>query len=237
VPKLAELSRLRSERIPIVHVYFKRKLPGLPREPVGLYESNFALSFTDISQTWPDVTGVADATVLSLSASDPYALPGTGPLHDGFAMIRELATYLPFNAGGKWGESSDIDWNLTRYEANTDSELFINETGIDVWRPAAACDGLANLTFAGNFCQNRIGMMTVESAVASGLEAVRAIVQRRGLGSPVEIIEPNAGFDPLYVWLRYAYGPSAFAAKAWSAGTDALRRLRSLVRDSQRRES
>jgi hypothetical protein len=237
VPKLAELSRLRSERIPIVHVYFKRKLPGLPREPVGLYESEFALSFTDISQTWPDVTGVADATVLSLSASDSYALPGTGPLHDGFAMIRELANYLNFDPGDEWGDSLDIDWDLTRFEANTDSQLFVNETGIDVWRPAAACDGLSNLTFAGNFCRNRIGMMTVESAVASGLEAVRAIVKRRGLGRPVEIIEPNAGFDPLYVWLRYAYAPSAVAAKAWSAGTDALRRLRSVVRDTQRRDS
>ena len=90
--------------------------------------------------------------------------------------------------------------------------------------PAAQCAGISNLCFAGNFCQNRIGMMTVESAVASGLEAARAIVKRRG-GEPVDIIEPSAGNDLLYVWLRYAWAPYAVAAKAWSDGSDVLRGL------------
>ena len=239
LPRLAELSRLRSQRIPIVHAFFTRKLRHIPREPVGLYMSQLALAFTDISESW---AGFADTTVLSVSASDAYSLPGTSEEEDGFAILRELAEYLDFEPGDEWGESPDIDWTRTRYESNTDSQLFINETGIDVFRPAAACDGLANLTFAGNFCQNRIGMMTVESAVASGLEAAHAIVARRGIGAPVEIAEPDAGFDPLYVWLRYAYGPSVFAAKAWSAGTDFVRRLRPFLTPSrppgpQRRDS
>ena len=227
VPKLAELSRLRSQRIPIVHLYFTRKLAKIPREPVGLYGSDLALAFTDISQTWAG-GGSSWSTVLSVSASNPYALPGTGADDDGFAIVRELAEYVDFEPGGAWGKSADINWHLTRYESNADSELFINETGIDAWRPAAAADGLSNLTFAGNFCANRIGMMTVESAVASGLEAAQVIVERRGLGGPVEIIEPSAGFDPLYVWLRYAYAPYAFAAKAVSKGTDLARGLRSM---------
>jgi hypothetical protein len=225
VPKLAELARLRSESIPIVHIWFKRKLKQIPPEPVGLYDSRLALAFTDVSGTWPGAD-YERHTVLSVSASDPYALPGTGPTDDGFAIIRELADYIDFEPGKQWGKSPDIDWKKTRYESNDDSELFINETGIDIWRPAAACDGLANLTFAGNFCKNRIGMMTVESAVASGLEAVRAVVNRRGIGGPVEIIEPKAGSDLLYLWFRYAYGPSAYMAKAVSRGSDLLRGLR-----------
>jgi hypothetical protein len=68
-------------------------------------------------------------------------------------------------------------------------------------------------------------MMTVESAVASGLEAARAVVERRRFGAPVEILEPSAGNELFYVWLRYVYGPSAMAAKAWSMGTDAVRGL------------
>jgi hypothetical protein len=229
VPKLAELARLRSQRIPIVHAYFKRKLPQMPAEPVGLYESRLALAFTDISQTWTSVPGLANHSVLSVSASDPYALPGTGAEDDGFAILKELAEFVPFDPGTAWGNSPDIDWARTRYDSNTDSQLFINETGIDVWRPGATCGGIDNLYFAGNFCANRIGMMTVESAVASGLEAARAIVKRRGVGDPVEIIEPNAGNELLYVWLRYAWAPSAAMAKAWSSGTDLLRRAKTFL--------
>jgi hypothetical protein len=242
VPKLAELSRLRSQRIPILHVYFTRKLAKIPPEPVGLYDSRLALAFTDISEVWAGVPDFAGITVLSVSASDPYALPGTGAYDDGFAILRELAEYLDFDPGTRWRESSDIDWDRTRYESNTDAQLFINETGIDVWRPKAACEGLSNLSFAGNFTANRIGMMTVESAVASGLEAARVIVERRGFGAPVEIVEPSAAMDALCVCLRYMWGPSAFAAKAWSTGTDWGSRLRGLLTPTrrpagQRRES
>jgi Flavin containing amine oxidoreductase len=243
VPKLAELSRLRSQKIPILHVYFTRKLKHIPPEPVGLYESELALAFTDISQTWTGVREFERSTVLSVSASDPYGLPGTDPYDDAFAILRELSKYVDdFDLGTRWGESSDIDWTRTRYESNTDSQLFINETGIDVWRPTAASAGLSNLSLAGNFCANRIGMMTVESAVASGLEAVRVIVERRGLGAPVEIVEPSADFDALCVWLRYACAPSAYAAKAWSTGSDWLRSVRSSLTPTrppnrQRRES
>src|SRR3954447_22610046 len=93
VPQLAELARLRSQRIPIVHVYFNRKLRPVPREPVGLYDSRLALAFTDISQAWSGVPGFSDHTVLSVSASDSYGLPGTGAKDDGYAIVRELAEY------------------------------------------------------------------------------------------------------------------------------------------------
>jgi hypothetical protein len=222
-PQLAELARLRSQRIPIVHVFFNRKLRGIPQEPVGLYDSDLALAFTDISESWTGVEGVKGRTVLSVSASNPYGLPDTGPHDDGFAILEGLAEYVDFELGNGWGDSPEIDWTRTRYESNEDSQLFINETGIDIWRPEAASEEIPNLFFAGNFCQNRIGMMTVESAVASGLEAARAVVARRRRGAPVEILEPSAGSDLLYLWLRYAWAWPAAGAKAISAGTDLLR--------------
>ena len=229
-PKLAELSRLRSQRIPILHLYFKKKLKDIPIEPVGMYDSDFALAFTDISQTWEGVASFAGRTVLSLSASDPFGLPGTEDPHDdAYAMLLELAEYLPFDPGTKWGESNDIDWDLTRFEPNSDAELFVNETGTDVWRPAAAIDSIANVAFAGDFCANRIGMTTIESAVTTGLEAARVVVERRGVGAPVEITEPDAGFGLSYVWLRYASAPYAAAAWAWSTGSDVASRVRRLL--------
>jgi hypothetical protein len=241
-PKLAEVSRLRSERVPILHLYFTRKLEHIPAEPVGLFKSQHALAFTDISQTWEGVTDLGGNTVLSVSASDPYGLPGTGPDDDAFAILRELAQYLRFDPGGRWGESGAIDWDRTRYEPNTDTQLFVNETGTAVWRPRAACDGVSNLYFAGDFCANRIGMTTIESAVTTGLEAARVIVDRRGIGNPVEIAEPDPGVDAFYVWLRYAWAPYALGAKAWSTGNDCARSLRDFLTPArpparQRRES
>jgi hypothetical protein len=224
-PKLAELARLRSQRIPIVHAFFKRKLHPIPQEPVGLYDSRLALAFTDISESWTGIDEVAHRTVLSVSASNPFALPDTGvPEEDGYAILKELAEYIDFDPGHSWGQSPDIDWERTRFESNADSQLFINETGVDVWRPPPTCE-IPNLYFAGNFCANRIGMMTVESAVASGLEAVRAVVERRKVGAPVKITEPKAGSDLLSVWLRYAYAWPAMYAKAWSTSTDMARGL------------
>jgi isorenieratene synthase len=228
LPRLAEVSRLQSQRIPIVHLYFKRKLRNIPPEPVGLFGSELALAFTDISQTWEGVPGFT-GTVLSLSSSDLYGLPGTGDEDDAMAMVRELAEYLDFDPGERWGQSRDIDWRRTRFESNTDATLFVNETGSDIWRPPVACDGVENLTFAGDFCANRIGMTVIESAVTSGLDAARVIVERRGYGRAVEIEEPDSGFAPKYVWLRYAWAPYAFAAKVWSSGSDWVDSMRHLL--------
>ena len=244
-PQTSELSRLSAQPIPIVHLCFARKLRHIPPEPVGLPGSGLALAFTDVSQTWDDDFG--DRTVLAVSASDPHGLPRTGPRDDAMAIVRELAEYLDFDPGSAWGDSADIDWDRSRYDSNADAKLFVNEIGTDAWRPAVSGEGIANLYFAGDFCRNRVGMTTIESAVTTGLEAAAAIVDRRGLGEPVEIATPRALPGPLYVWLRYVYGPYAMYAKAWSEGAGVARgigeRLLELARrfradgDGYRRES
>ncbi len=228
-PEIAELSRLHEQPIPMFHVYFNRRLPDIPAPPVGLFGSRLALAFTDISQIWKDTERFGGRTVLALSSSDSHGLPGTGAHDDAMAMLRELAEYLHFDPGERWGESGDIDWKRSRYERNADAQLFVNEAGTDPWRPATACPGLANLSLAGDFCRNRIGMTTIESAVTTGLEAAAAIVARRG-GEPVEITEPKAMPGLIYVWLRYAWAPYAAGAKAWSGASDRTRQAISCLR-------
>jgi hypothetical protein len=221
VPALAQVARLWSQPIPIMHLYFTRKFPEIPPEPVGLFDSPLALAFTDISETWEGQADFQDRTVLALSASDPHGLPGTSRQDDAHAMLVELAEYLDFDPGSSWGSSSDVDWQRTRYETNADEQLFVNETGTDVWRPGASCAGVSNLSLAGDFCANPIGMTTIESAVTTGLEATRVIVERHG-GDPVEIDRPAAHTAARAVWFRTAWAPYAAAAKAWSWSRDCL---------------
>jgi glycine/D-amino acid oxidase-like deaminating enzyme len=220
-PTIASVSRLRTQAVPILNLCFNRRLPHIPAEPVGLFQSQYGLAFTDLSQTWTKGTQLDGRTVLAVSASDPYGLPGTGWRDDGMAILVELARYVDgFRPGTAWGVSEDVDWHRTRYDANADAQLFVNETGSDIWRPTAACTGVSNLSFAGDLCDNRIGMTTIEAAVTTGLEAAQSVVERRAVGSPIDIASPGSPPTALFVWLRYAWAPYAYAAKAWSAGSD-----------------
>lgn len=229
IPKIADVSRLWSQPIPIVHLFFTRKLRQIPSEPVALFRSRLALAFTDISQNW-SASSLGDSTVLSVSSSDPYSLPGVGWRGDAMAMVSELAEYLDFDPGREWKESQDIDWRRTSYRANLDTPLFVNEIGSDAWRPRAARHRLTNVAFAGDFCRSRVGMTTVESAVTTGLEAARAIVQQRGVGHPVKIGQPESRWSGYYVWYRYACAPYVFAAKTYSSARGLGSRTRSLLR-------
>lgn len=217
-PDIAGIVRLRATQVPIIYLFFTHKVADIPKEPVGLYGSELCLAFTDISQTWEDEPAFEDRTVLAVSSSDTAGLPGTTTYADAQAILSELAEYLPFRPGTRWGESPDIDWERTVYEPNADSQLFINQTGTDAWRPDASSSHISNIYLAGDFCNNNIGMTTIESAVTTGLEAAKVIVRRNGHGHPVKIIprQQSVLADLWYVWLRYAWAPSAAMASLWS---------------------
>jgi Flavin containing amine oxidoreductase len=223
-PDIAGIVRLRAAQVPLIYLYFKRSLPQIPQEPVGLFGSSLSLAFTDISQTWRDVPALQGRTVLAVSSSDTGGLPGTTSEADAQAMLLELAEYLPFDPGQQWGESPDIDWDRTVYESNADSQLFINQTGTDAWRPNPSSRHIANIYVAGDFCNNDVGMTTIESAVTTGLQAAKVIVERNRYGDPVTIIPPDRSvlYDLWYVWARYALGPAAYAAGLWSRATSWL---------------
>jgi hypothetical protein len=217
-PDIAGIIRLRATQVPLIYLYFKRKLKGIPKEPVGFSGSALSLAFTDISQGWEGVSAFAGRTVLAVSSSDTGGLPGTDTDADGYAILMELAEYLPFDPGTQWGDSPDIDWDHTVYETNADSQLFINQTGTDAWRPDASSSHISNIYVAGDFCNNDVGMTTIESAVTTGLAAAKVIVKRNRHGKPVTIIPPDKSIiaDASYVWLSYAWLPYAFAASFWS---------------------
>lgn len=224
-PRIAGIARLRAQQIPLLYLYFNRRLPGVPLEPVGLFGSELCLAFTDISQLWEDGPGGGERTVLAVSSSDPNGLPNISDRDDTRVMLQELARYLPFDPGTSRRRSPDVDWDRTRYETNADSLLFINETGTDKWRPTVWNDDIPNLTFAGDFCHSHIGMTTIESAVTTGLQAAQSIVERRGVGRPVEVLRAPTSplVDLASVWSRYGLAPYLWSAVAWSRGSDAMR--------------
>jgi uncharacterized protein with NAD-binding domain and iron-sulfur cluster len=212
--ELRQLSRLSSQHVPILQLFFNRKLEGIPPEPVGLVQSRLNLAFTDISQQWEELA-LTGKTVLAVSCSEPDKLIGPGPHDDGFAMITELASYLDFELPKKWKASGEIDWRHTRYHQNADAQLSLNAVASGTWRPTASYESIANLFLAGDYCQNHFGITTIEAAVATGLEAVNALLAQRG-EECVAILKPPSPSADEFVALRYAGLPAAYAAKAFA---------------------
>src|SRR6266852_2895590 len=94
LPALSELQRLRTASILVVTVFFKEKLPNIPREHVGLARSQGYLTFIDISQLWTSLSNIKEQhTVLILAASDAYAYPSPRDEEWAHVMIQELAGY------------------------------------------------------------------------------------------------------------------------------------------------
>src|SRR3954452_21910299 len=218
VPHLSELQRLNSEPIAVLDLYFTRKLDGIPPENVAMVHSTCDLSFIDLSQLWDD-PAMRDVPVLTVAASDYWALSSEDAKENGQAMIQTLHDSLPlFDPGKKWGESPDIDWTRTHYESNKSDTLFINQVGSEAWRPQTHYAAVSNLFFAGDLCLNKIDMATVEAAVTSGLNAAIAIQKKDPLGEPIKIARLPTCPETAILAMKLLMAPSAYGAK-WLAGS------------------
>jgi hypothetical protein len=128
-------------------------------------------------------------------------------------MMQELGPYLGLDLGKRWGGSRDIDWSLSRFHTNSDAQLSLNAVGSGRWRPESWYKKVDNLFFAGDGCRNAFGITTVEAAVATGLAAVNEVIRLRMLGDKLDVKIPHTLPDELWVVLRYAWLPSAYAAR------------------------
>jgi hypothetical protein len=214
---LAELARFGSQRIPVLHLCLSHELANIPKYPVALYGSKLNLAFTDISKLWTGTSDYRNKTALALSCSEPFRLAGPEDDYDAFAMVKELAEYLPFKPGERWGDpSAEIDWSLTHYASNADAQLTLNAIGTDPWRPPATSKQVPNLFVAGDFCRHDFGITTVEAAVATGLAAANGVIAHAKVGEPEEIIPAKKLSPGMFVGMRYAWMAAAYAAMGWS---------------------
>ena len=234
VPALSEVRRLAGAPIPVLTLYFKKKLPNIPSENVLLRGSDDYLTFLDLEQLWHDNPTMmykgARRTVLCVAASDYYALRSPNAEEQRWEILEQLHQYLGvFNKGNYWGDpSSDIDWAQTFFETNYDRMLFVNTVGGKQWQPHHHYpDDLANLFFGGDCTINPIRMATVEAAVVSGLQAASGVWKAHPLGEPIEIKTNDLLPAPLFAAMKAWMAPWAYAAKCWSDAEEILPALAS----------
>lgn len=221
-PELGEANNLNSETMASLDLCFNKKLDNIPKEHVVLLGSKYDLTFVDNSQTWPDEPN----TYLNIVASDFDALASitehqlgkkltrrefeSGKKHICDAIIAELQEFITF-------DSADIDWERSLLQINTGEALFVNEVGSWPHRPKTAC-GIPNLFIAGDYCQTKIDVVTIESAVISGMLAAEEIRKKSGRGEPIVVQYP----EPCPQWQILAMltlgAPWAYAAKTLSEG-------------------
>lgn len=215
VPRLSQTRRLGAERIVVLDLYFTKRLPDIPKDHVLLRGSPPGLTFVDLSQLWHDNLHVRGRTVLTVAASDYFALPAETPEEIGHRLICALSEYLPdlFEPGKHWKDpTADIDWERTHVRTNDDAELFVNIVGGKAWQPVVHYREIPNLFFAGDCTVNDIRMATVESAVVSGLQAAQGICELFGIGDPVEIKRPECYSGLSILAMKTLLAPWAYAA-------------------------
>jgi uncharacterized protein with NAD-binding domain and iron-sulfur cluster len=194
-PNLAEIRQLRAAPLAAFNIYFRHRIPGIPRHHVLLADSRFALSFIDVSQTWQGY----DGTVLNCMASNYAPLVGVTPELAFAEVFAEMQRFIPGM------EKKDIE--RVDFQPHIAEPLFMNSVGAWTFRPSESNQpGLrtsrpkrvANLYLAGDYCRSAIDLVSMEGAVSTGLLAAEAVRQRLRLPKPVDVLEPLR--SPTWIW-------------------------------------
>jgi hypothetical protein len=214
----ARIPKLHQEPMAGLDVYFKRRIEGLPKEHVVLQHSEFGLTLVDNSQLWPGER----KTCLNVMSTQFDSLAYTVPAHQAVMLLLDLSRFLPFDMKKL---DKEIDFERSHFQPNVGDELFLNEVGSEQWRPGAATN-LQNLFLAGDFVKTFVDVVTVEGAVASGLQAASDVVERARrdyrlgghdkLARRIDIVEPKVYPDAWLAAMKVALAPWAAGAKWWS---------------------
>lgn len=185
-PALSALRYLHTRPMAALHLYFRERIGGIPREHVNLVDSPYGLTFIDVSQSWEGY----DATALNLVASDITRLASLSPERAVEVLFRDLQRYLPHL---RW---EDVDERRTSYQPHVDEPLCVNGAGSWQHRPDVDATGadsvrgqLRNLFVAGDYCRSHVDLVCMEGAVTTGLRAAEALRREAGITEPVPIEE------------------------------------------------
>ena len=223
-PQLGNVIKLRSEPMAALNLYFKRRIPNIPKEITILMDSEHGLTFLDNSQRSAHASP-SDVTFLNVVASDFSALgqcTGTNEYDRTQEILdQELAHYLDFKYD-PISRMDDVDRDRSHMQTNVGEGLFTNDVGTWEFRPDAT-SAISNLFIAGDFCKTFVDVVTLEGAVASGLIAAEAVRKKAGIGSPIPILAPETYPNEALAALKLVGAPYAYMAKALSMIYDVAR--------------
>jgi hypothetical protein len=207
-PRLGRVHQLHSAPMTALHVYLKVKLAGLPKEHVFLSGGQYALSFIDVSQHWPDLPN----TALSFIAADFLSLQALSESAQKAALLDEIGKYLPITA-------AQIDEVFL--QPNVTTPLFMNT--ITAWgdRPEPRTQ-IPNLRIAGDYVKNHIDLATMEGAVSTAQSAAASILDDHGVPHLPMPQKPKQ--IPRWLWRlgELALAPVVPPLYAWSWLNDRL---------------
>jgi hypothetical protein len=223
-PQLGNVIKLRSEPMAALNLYFKRRIPNVPKEITILMDSEYDLSFLDNSQRSAHASP-NDVTFLNVVASDFSALgqcTGTNEYDRTKEILyQELAHYLDFKYD-PITKMDDIDRDRSHLQTNVGEGLFTNDVGTWEFRPDPT-SAISNLFIAGDYCKTFVDVVTIEGAVASGLIAAETVRKKAGVGSPIPILVPETYPNEALATLKLVGAPYAYMIKALSVINDVAR--------------
>ncbi|QIJ60698.1 FAD-dependent oxidoreductase [Streptomyces sp. JB150] len=192
---------LTSRPLGALHLWLRRRLPGLPEEHMRLVGSPHAITLVDVGRAWDEGrSSVLDCVVGRVSRlahlSDEKAVE---------VLVEELRDYLP--------ALTPEDIEHVCLQRHTTAPFYAPGPGHHRLRPHAGT-ALANLHIAGDFCAAPPGVAGMESAVRSGLaaaESVRRVLQPGG--PPVAIRRIRTVAPTLARAVRAVLTPVAAAAR------------------------
>ncbi|MBT2470675.1 FAD-dependent oxidoreductase [Streptomyces sp. ISL-66] len=191
------VEKLTSRPLGALHIYLRRRLPGMPADHVRLVESPHAITLIDVGQVWEG----HDTSLLNCVVGRVSHLAHLSEDEAVKVLVEELMSYIPVLT---WDDIEHVC-----YQPHDRAPFFAPGPGSDRHRPANTT-ALANVHLAGDFCAGPPGVAGMEGAVRSGLAAAESV--RRALrpdAAPVRI-ERIGGVSPsLARGLRVALAPFA----------------------------
>lgn len=185
-PALRNLHYLRAHQFGALDVYFKRKLPNIPKDHFDLAGSIYNLSSIDISELWPDFKKRGyPGSVLQFVAGSCRSLSGLSAQAFTRALLDEIAQFIPD------ATAEGIAYLVPH--ANSSQPLFVND--VNTWDYRPSTEGRL-FYFAGDYVQNETDITSMEGAVRSGLDAAEAVRRTYAPSSEaVQIIAPMGSTD------------------------------------------